>query len=99
LKAFFCSGTGVAHYFARRYEEAIEWGRRAIRERPEFSAARRILCASLAQAGLTGEANEELAALRRFQPDLSIAWMEKHVPYTARAMPHFIEGMRKAGME
>ena len=99
LKAFFCSGTGVAHYFAHRYEEAVEWGRKAIRERPEFSAARRILCASLAQAGLTGEANEELAALRKFQPNLSIAWMEKHVPYTARAMPHFIEGMRKAGIE
>jgi TolB-like protein len=99
LKAFFCSGTGVAHYFACRYEEAVKWGRRAIRERPEFWAARRILCASLAQAGLTGEANEEVAALRRFQPDLSISWMEKHVPYTARAMPHFIEGMRKAGIE
>ena len=99
LKAFFCSGTGVAHYFARRYDEAVEWARNAIRERPEFTAGRRILCASLAQAGRTGEAKKELAALLRLQPNLSIAWMEKHVPYTARAMPHFIEGMRMAGVE
>ena len=98
LKAFFYSGTGVAHYYAGRFDEAVEWARNAVRERPGFTASRRILCASLAQAGRTDETNEEMAALRTMQPNISIAWIEQHVPYTARAMPHFLEGMRKAGL-
>ncbi len=96
---FFFSGTGVTHYYACRFDEAVEWARNAVRERPGFTASRRILCASLAQAGRIDEANEEMAALRTMQPNLSIAWIEQHVPYTARAMPHFIDGMRKAGLD
>ncbi len=98
LKAFFYSGTCVAHYYTRRYDEAIEWGRRAIRERPGFTAAHRILCASLAQAGRTEETRAAVVRLREVQPNISIKWIEQHVPYTARAMPHFLDGMRKAGI-
>jgi TolB-like protein/Flp pilus assembly protein TadD len=99
LKAFFYSGTGVAHYCARRYEDAVDWARKAIMERPGFTAAHRIHCASLAQAGRSDEINEAMATLRALQPNISIAWIEQHVPYTARAMPHFLDGMRKAGLE
>ncbi|MHA1530033.1 MAG: adenylate/guanylate cyclase domain-containing protein [Alphaproteobacteria bacterium] len=99
LKAFFFSGTGVTHYYAGRFDEAVEWARNAVRERPGFTASQRILCASLAQAGRIDEAHEEMATLRAMQPNLSIAWIEQHVPYTARAMPHFVEGMRKAGLD
>lgn len=99
LKAFFYSGTCVAHYYARRYEEAVEWGRKAIMERPGFTAAHRILCASLAQAGNSEQTREAITALRGLQPNISIPWIEQHVPYTPRAMPHFLDGMRKAGVE
>jgi TolB-like protein/Tfp pilus assembly protein PilF len=98
LKAFFYSGTCVAHYFADRYEEAITWGRKALSERPGFTAAQRILCASLAQAGRERETAEAMARLREIQPSVSIDWIERHVPYTPRAMPHFLAGMRKAGL-
>ena len=40
-----------------------------------------------------------VALLRQLQPSISIAWIERHVPYTPRAMPHFLDGMRKAGIE
>jgi TolB-like protein/Tfp pilus assembly protein PilF len=99
LKAFFYSGTGVAHYCARRYDDAVDWASKAIMERPGFTAAHRIHCASLAQAGRCDETREAMTALRRLQPDISIAWIEQHVPYTKRAMPHFLEGMRKAGLQ
>ena len=98
LKAFFYSGTGVAHYYAGRYDTAIEWARRAIGERPGFTAAQRILCASLAQAGRHEETSAAMKRLRKLQPGVSLNWIEKHVPYTDRAMPHFLEGMRKAGL-
>jgi TolB-like protein/two-component SAPR family response regulator len=99
LKAFFYSGTCVAHYFADRYEEAITWGRKALSERPGFTAAHRILCASLAQAGKKEETAEAMARLREVQPNVSVEWIERYVPYTPRAMPHFLAGMRKAGLE
>ncbi|MDJ0950837.1 MAG: adenylate/guanylate cyclase domain-containing protein [Alphaproteobacteria bacterium] len=99
LKAFFYSGTGVGHYYAERYDEAVDWVRKAIRERPGFAAAHRILCASLAQAGRAEETAQAMAKLREVQPNVSIAWIERYVPYTPRAMPHFLDGMRKAGLE
>ncbi len=99
LIAFFYSGTGVAHYFARRYDQAIEWTGNAIIERPGFTAAHRIHCASLAQAGRTEETRAAVARLREMQPNISIAWIKERVPYTAQAMPHFLDGMRKAGIE
>ena len=99
LRAFCYSGTGVAHYLAGRYQDAVHWGQKAVRQRPGFTAAYRILCASLAQAGLMEETREMTAKLREMQPNVSIAWCETHVPYTPRAMPHFLDGMRKAGIE
>ena len=65
---------------------------KAIRQRPGFTTAYRILCASLARAGMT-------ARLREMQPNISIAWCNTLPPYTARAMPHFLEGLRMAGIE
>jgi TolB-like protein/Tfp pilus assembly protein PilF len=41
LKAFFYSGTGVAHYYARRFDEAVNWAQKAIQQRPGFTAAHR----------------------------------------------------------
>jgi len=99
LKAFFYSGTCVAHYYAHRYDEAVEWGREAIRERPGFTAAHRILCASLAQAGRKSETSRAMKRLREVQPNISVSWIERYVPYTPRAMLHFLDGMRKAGLE
>jgi len=93
------SGMCLAHYFARRYNEAVEWGRKSIQQRPGFIPGHRILCASLAQAGKTEELHVAIARLRELQPNISIAWLEEHVPYTRRAIAHFLDGMRKAGVE
>jgi TolB-like protein len=99
LIAIFYSGMGTANYYAHRYDEAIEWCRKATRERPGYTAAHRILCASLAMAGRTEDTEDAAATLRKLQPNISIAWMEQHVPYTPQAMSHFLDGMRKAGFK
>jgi len=39
------------------------------------------------------------AKLREMRPKVSIAWRETHVPYTPRAMAHFLDGTREAGIE
>jgi TolB-like protein len=98
LRAFFCSGTCVAHYYGAHYDEAVNWARTAIQLRPGFTAAHRILCASLAMAGRMEETRAAMARLRELQPGISIEWIKQYVPYTPRAMPRFLEGMRKAGL-
>jgi adenylate cyclase len=98
LSAMFNSYLAAAHYLARRYNEAVFFGRKAVQLRRGMTGAHRIYVASLAQAGQLTEARAALEALKQIQPDVSIAWIEKHVPYTPEPMRHFIEGMQKAGL-
>jgi len=95
----FNTGIAVVHYLSGRFTEAVGFGRKALQQRSGFTASNRICVASLAQAGQIDEARAVLARLKKLHPDLSIAWIEKHVPYTPGPMLKFIEGMRKAGLE
>jgi adenylate cyclase len=95
----FMAGVAVAHYLAKRYDKAIEWGRKAVQQAPGIAGIYRILIASLAQAGQISEAHMMLARLRELQPEISLAWAERTVPYTPAQMPHFLEGLRKAGLQ
>ena len=97
--AIFNTGLAIAHYLAGRYAEAVEYGRETLQQRSAFTAGHRIYCASLAQNGQIDEAREALARLKERHPDLSIAWIESNVPYTAAPMAKFVEGMRKAGLQ
>jgi adenylate cyclase len=95
----FNTGLAVVHYLAGRYPEAVEYSRKTLQQRSAFTAGYRIHCASLAQNGQIDEAREALAHLKEMHPDLSIAWIEKNVPYTSRTMTKFVEGMRLAGLQ
>jgi len=97
--AIFTTGLAVAHYFAGRFAEAVEYSRETLQRRSAFTAGNRIYCASLAQNGQIDEAREALAQLKVLHPDLSIAWIERNVPYTAAPMAKFVDGMRKAGLQ
>jgi adenylate cyclase len=97
--AIFNVGLAAAHYLAGRFSEAVGFGRKALQQRDGMTAGHRIYCASLAQAGQIDEARAALMRLRELQPDISIAWLEKYVPYTPDPMCQFLEGMRKAGLQ
>ena len=97
--ALFLGAIAVAHYAAGRYTETIERSLEAQRLRPGFQGSRRLLCASLAQAGRIDEARSLLATIRREQPQLSLAWIRANVPYqTPELMERYLEGFRKAGL-
>jgi adenylate cyclase len=96
--AIYMGGMAVAHYLAGRFEQAIEWARKAVQQWPSVTAPHRILCASLAQAGRLDEARAILARVREIQPYITIAWVERMVPYTPAQMPRFLDGLRKAGL-
>ena len=44
-------GIAFAHFLAGRYDEAINWAEKALRERPNYLAAARDLAAANALAG------------------------------------------------
>jgi adenylate cyclase len=94
----FTAALAAAHYQAGRYTEAVGFARRSWQQRAGLIAGNRILIASLAQAGQIDEARAALKRLNEAHPNLSIAWIEKYVPYTAGPMAKFVEGMRRAGV-
>jgi hypothetical protein len=53
----------------------------------------------LAQAGQIDEARGVLARLQELQPEDSIAWIERNIPYTPGPMAKFLDGKRKAGLQ
>ena len=97
--AIFNTGLAVVHYLEGHYSRAVEYSDKTLQQRSAFTAGHRIHVASLAQNGQVDEAQDALSRLKEMHPDLSIAWIEKNVPYTARPLAKFIEGMRKAGLQ
>jgi adenylate cyclase len=97
--ALFNVALAAAHYLAGRYNEAIVFGRKAMQQRFGLTNGHRIYIASLAQAGRIDEARAALARLQELQPENSIAWIERNIPYRPGPMAKFLEGMRKAGLE
>jgi tetratricopeptide (TPR) repeat protein len=97
--AIFNVALAAAHYLEGRFAEAVGFGRKATQQRPELSGGHRVYVASLAQAGQIDEARVALQRLKELQPSISIAWIERYVPYTTGTMTKFLDGMRKAGLE
>jgi adenylate cyclase len=97
--AIFNTAIAVALYLAGRYPEAVVFGRKALQQRTQFTSGHRIYVASLAQAGQVEEARESLSQLKEVFPEMTIAWIQRYVPYTAGPMAKFLDGMRKAGLE
>jgi len=96
----FTGGIGIAHAVAGRYEDAISWSDRSLREQPRYTAAMRAMVVSCAHLGRVEEAREWLRRLLEIQPDLTIArvglYATSFVP--AEALAADIVGFRKAGL-
>jgi adenylate cyclase len=97
--ALFNVALAAAHYLAGRYTEAFGCARKAMQQRFGLTNSHRIYIASLAQAGKIDEARAALAKLQELQPENSVAWIERNIPYTPGPMAKFLEGMQKAGLK
>ncbi len=97
--AIFYGGIAAAHFLASRDSDAIAFARKSLQQRSGFTGVHRLYVAALAQAGQIDEASAALERLKQLQPDISIAWIEKNVPYTPGPMAKFLDGMRKAGVQ
>jgi TolB-like protein/DNA-binding SARP family transcriptional activator len=92
------STLSCALYLARRYEEAIRAGRRALVRTPQSNVARKYVAISLAQLGRIDEARAEIAELIKHQPSASLSYFKLR-PLRHKWMDELhLEGLRKAGL-
>ena len=87
-----------ALYMARRFEESIRAGRRALTFTPNSNTARKYVAASLGQLGHVDEARAEIAELINHQPDASLALFRQHSFRHKWMHELHLEGLRKAGL-
>ena len=97
LRRAFLTGTGLAHLIAGRYDDALDWAERALREEPDYSGALRAKAVACAHLDRIEEAREAIRRLLQVQPWLTtVASFLRVVPPQAQAM--YTEGLRKAGV-
>jgi adenylate cyclase len=89
-----------ANYQMRRYEQAVEAGRRSWSLNRNWPIGLRYVVAGLAQLGRIEEAQEPLAALKRMDANLefSASVFRRNWPDPAD-VDHLLDGLRKAGFE
>jgi tetratricopeptide (TPR) repeat protein len=88
-----------AAFVGRDYDEAIRLAREGIRERNDFVGAHRVLTAAAAMAGEIDLARSALEELRRVQPNISLAWVASQLPLKGDEREHFLEALRRAGLD
>jgi adenylate cyclase len=92
------NGIAMAHFFAGRFAEAEQWGRRALTESAEWNVTRRFHAASLALLGRIEEAKAEVKELLLLQPNSSLARSRTSNFRHPRMYELYIEGLRLAGL-
>jgi len=70
-----------------------------LRQRGDFVGAHRVLTAAAGMQGVPELASAALDALRRAQPNISLAWVASNMPIKNDAdREHYLEGFRRAGL-
>jgi TolB-like protein len=92
-------GMALAHLSARRFEEAVYWAEKALRDLPSFLIVVCIIAASHALTGRMDQACWAMRNLRRLDPALRLSdlknWLLFHRPEYLAILS---DGLRKAGL-
>jgi len=91
-------GIGAAHADAGRYDEAVEWVEKGLRERPDAVWAYRTLASAYANAGRLQEARDAVATLLQTYPKVTISQLLALIPARPDYISRYAEGLRKAGL-
>jgi tetratricopeptide (TPR) repeat protein len=92
--------TALGYYCARRYDDAVDWAEKALRDQPSFGSALRILAASHALRGAIDEAQKLMLRFRQLDPALRASKLGDVMPPLRRAEDRirYVEGLRAAGL-
>jgi TolB-like protein/class 3 adenylate cyclase len=93
------SAGAYAHFSSGRYEDALSWVEKALRERPGYLPAARMIVASAALAQVPERPETSVARLRELEPTLRISNLKNQIPYRRpEDLARFADGLRKAGL-
>lgn len=92
--------SGLAHFCAGRYDDAVAWAGKSLRHQPNYPSAMRVVAAGHAMAGRFVEAQEMIARLCDFDPALRLSNLADILPPFRRLddRTRYIEALRKAGL-
>ena len=83
-----------------RYDEAIEWGKKAVDRDPKNLPAHLVLAACYSLAGREEEAQAEAAQVLRINPEYSLERLARTDPQKNQAVKkRYIDALRKAGLK
>jgi tetratricopeptide (TPR) repeat protein len=100
VSAVYLGIASCTQFAERNYKEAMRLAREAIRQRADFVFAHRALTAAAAMAGEDDVAKAALQDLRRAQPNVSLEWIAKRMPYRhGTDREHCLEAFRRAGLD
>ncbi len=90
------SALAVAYCMSGQHEQAVEWGRKAVREQPRWTGSYRPLAASLALLGQKEEARAVVERLLEIDPRYTNAFI-RQVYVDSPGRDTFLTGLRLAG--
>jgi len=100
FSAIYYAVAGYAAFVQRDYGAAIRLCREGIRQRNDFVAGYRVITAAAGMAGDTELAKSMLKEFRRLHPNVSLAWVRSWLPVRDPGeREHFLEGLRRAGLD
>lgn len=91
---------GQVYALLGRNEEAITAVQRLLTRKPDHITAHVLLAALFSEQGRTEEAQQEVAAILRINPQFSLANLRDRIPYKNPAtLERMVTGLQKAGLE
>ena len=79
------TGIAMAHLIAKRFDTACGWAEKAYRDVPVFVVPAAAIAASYALAGRMDEAQRAMRHVRRLDPALRLASLDKWLPFQTTA--------------
>jgi len=97
--AIFHARLAAAYLFLRRYEEAVEWARKAVRLPGIQWPGHCFLVASLAYLNRMDEARTALVDLMALRPGITLSFVSDRYQAAIQSQrDHLLDGLRKAGL-
>jgi tetratricopeptide (TPR) repeat protein len=101
LRWTFFFGMAFADLVARRFEEAIDWADRCLREQPRLTQVFRLKATACAHLDRVEEARECARLMRELHPAFTISgWLRTHGAFIfpPETLTMYVDGLRKAGL-
>ncbi|QPF88562.1 adenylate/guanylate cyclase domain-containing protein [Bradyrhizobium commune] len=93
------NGIVLAHFFAGRYDEALDWAQRALRQNPNYAAALIMAAVSAALTGRNEDRDKAVDRLRALDPQVRVANFANVWPLRRAAdLAAFEQGLRLTGL-